>query len=512
MADIKATIEIDEERTSIKQQTVIENDNAEEHSLTFSYVLRNHPSLIFFSFYWAISAFGWGFDSQINGAMISVPAFRRDFGYVENGQAILPAKWQTAFNCITTVGGFFGGFVCSYISDRFGRKIGLLFGIAFTTGGIFGEIFATTNVAFLMSKIILGFGLAGFLTIGPMATSEITPVVLRGISTAGINLGIALGQLVSNGVIKGFGDRTDHWAYRGPFAIQFAFVVFLLACFPFVPESPWYLVRQGRIEEATKSFERLWGGKIDASAKVAAIQAVVAEEEKTGEKISLLDCFRGTNLIRTGISMGGFACQHFTGIIFVLGYSTYFFQLAGLDTSRSFDLGVGVTACGFTGNLLSWFVLNSFGRRRIFNYGMVTLTALLLFIGIMDVVPTGAAKWVQAACTVIYAFVYFLTIGAVAFVLLGEVSSPSMRAHTAALATATQSILGLIMNFAIPYMVNPDEGNLKGKVGFIFGGLAAIATVGSFWYVPELKGRTFAEIDQMFQMRVPPRKMGEYQF
>lgn len=143
---------------------------------------------------------------------------------------------------------------------------------------------------------------------------------------------------------------------------------------------------------------------------------------------------------------------------------------------------------------------------------MVALTTLLLLIGIMDVVPTSGAKWVQASCTVIYAFVYFLTIGAISYVLLGEVSSPAMRASTAALATATQSILGLIMNFAIPYMINPDEGNLRGKVGFVFGGLATMATACSFWYIPELKGRTFAEIDQMFQMRVPPKKMGKYQF
>lgn len=82
-----------------------------------------------------------------------------------------------------------------------------------------------------------------------------------------------------------------------------------------------------------------------------------------------------------------------------------------------------------------------------------------------------------------------------AFVLLGETSSMGLRAHTTALATATQSILGIVMNIAIPYMVNPDEANLKGKVGFVFGGLAAIATFGSWLYVPELKGRTNREID-----------------
>lgn len=142
---------------------------------------------------------------------------------------------------------------------------------------------------------------------------------------------------------------------------------------------------------------------------------------------------------------------------------------------------------------------------------MAVLTTLLLLIGIMDVIPTGPSKWVQASCTVIYAFVYFLTIGAMAFVLLGETSSMGLRAHTTALATATQSVLGVVMNIAIPYMVNPDEANLKGKVGFVFGGLAAIATFGSWLYIPELKGRTNREIDKMFAVRVPPRQMGSYQ-
>ncbi|EUC32548.1 hypothetical protein COCCADRAFT_98360, partial [Bipolaris zeicola 26-R-13] len=85
-----------------------------------------------------------------------------------------------------------------------------------------------------------------------------------------------------------------------------------------------------------------------------------------------------------------------------------------------------------------------------------------------------------------------------------------LRAHTTALATATQSILGIIMNIAIPYMVNPDEGNLKGKVGFVFGGLAAIATLGARIYVPELKGRTNREIDMLFAARIPTKKMGSY--
>ncbi|OAL04217.1 general substrate transporter [Phaeosphaeriaceae sp. SRC1lsM3a] len=499
---------------SLRGSTTIDNaalraDRIDEEGLTFRFVARHHPMLVWWSFFYAMSAVGWGFDAQVNGAMIGVASFRRDFGYIFEGEAVLPANWQTAFNTVSSIGQFFGGFVCSWTADRVGRRGALLAGLIICTGGIIGQVLSTTRVAFLMSKLILGLGLGFYLSIGPLVTSEITPVVLRGLSTAGVNLGIALGQLLSNAVVKGFGERDDRWAYRAPFALQLFFVAFLLSGLWFAPESPWYLVRTGRYEEAEASMKKLWGKDKRVDVKVAAMRAShLAHAEN--DKPSILQCFQGTNLIRTGISTGVFLCQHLVGIIFVLGYSSYFFQLAGLDPSKSFDLGVGVTACGVLGNFLSWFTVNKYGRRKQFLAGMATLTGILFLIGIMDVVPSSGAKWVQAAATVVYAFVYFNTIGALAFVLLGETSTPSLRGHTTALATATQSGMGIAMNIAIPYMVNPDEANLKGKVGFVFGGLAALATALCFFYIPELKGKSFDQINSLFEQKVSPRHMGSY--
>ena len=452
-----------------------------------------------------------GFDAQINGAVLSVASFRRDFGYIYNGDPVLPADWQVAFNTSSSIGQFFGGFLCSWIADKIGRKNSLYIGVAIATGGIFGEIFSSNNAAFVVSKLLLGVGLGFYLTLAPLATSEISPVVFRGIATAGVNLGISIGQLLSNAVIKAFGERTDVWAYRGPFATQLFFCVFLAVFLPFAPETPWYLARKGRREEAKKSIASLYGSNVDIDAKLITLERTIAEEEAAStEQGGFLQCFKGTDRIRTMISTGVFFSQHAVGIIFVLGYSTYFFQLAGLPTAQSFDLGVGVTACGTLGNICSWFVINSFGRRKVYLLGMGALTTLLLLIGILDVVPTNAAQWVQSAMTVIYAFVYFATLGAMAFAILGETSSTSLRAPTMALATATQAVMGIVMNIVIPYMVNPDEANMEGKVGFVFGGLGALAAVWSWFYVPELKGRTFDEIDHMFQAKVPPRKMGAY--
>ena len=91
--------------------------------------------------------------------------------------------------------------------------------------------------------------------------------------------------------------------------------------------------------------------------KLASLKVTIQEEQGLKET-KFVDCFKGVNLKRSLISTGAFACQHFVGIVFVLGYSTYFFQLAGLETSRSFDLGVGVTACGVAGNIASWYVFH----------------------------------------------------------------------------------------------------------------------------------------------------------
>ncbi|KAL4959626.1 putative MFS alpha-glucoside transporter [Aspergillus stella-maris] len=452
--------------------------------LSFRQILFESPAVVWWAFYWGMAG---GFSVQFNGAILSIP-------YMQDGEAIVPARWQTAFHTVPFAAAFFSTFLCAWGSDRIGRKWGMLIGLLLVTGGVPGEMFVLSPAGFVGVKILLGCGQGFTLTLAPMTPSEIAPVALRGLATSGVNLGTAIGQLPSSAVIKGFGTRSDNRAFRAPFATQLLFVVFLLA---------------DRREDAAQSLRRLYGSKADIEAEVAAIdRAVALEHESSSHGASWLQCFRGTDLRRTMISMSVFICRHFVGIIFVLGYSPYFFQLAGLPDSKSFNLGIGVTACGVAGNVLSWFLVNSLGRRTVFLTGMVSLLVILLLIGIMDVVPSSRAQWVQAAVMVIYNFVWFATIGSMAYAILGEVSNATLRARTAGLAAATQAVMSVVMHFACPYMINPDQGNLQGKVGVVFGGLTALTTLWSFLYVRELKGRSVDEIDRMFYRGVNPSRMG----
>ncbi|KAL2846897.1 general substrate transporter [Aspergillus pseudoustus] len=150
-----------------------------------------------------------------------------------------------------------------------------------------------------MSKPILGVGLGFFLTLGPLTCSKITPVVLRGLSTAGVNLGISVSHVLSNSVIK---------AYAGPFAIQLFFSLFLLVGLPFAPESPWYLLRTTQASQAEMAVKKLWGKDSDTITLLAAIQLSIEESAQQQSKVGYKDYFRGTNLLRSCISYRGFIC------------------------------------------------------------------------------------------------------------------------------------------------------------------------------------------------------------
>ena len=85
---------------------------------------------------------------------------------------------------------------------------------------------------------------------------------------------------------------------------------------------------------------------------------------------------------------------------------------AGLPTRKAFDMGVGFLAVGFLGTCLSWFLIIYFGRRTIYNNGLVLLAGLQLLIGILDCAPNYSNRhsviWAQSSLMVVWNFFYDL--------------------------------------------------------------------------------------------------------
>lgn len=325
-----------------------------------------------------------------------------------------------------------------------------------------------------------------------------------------MQLYLSIGQLLSSIILKRTGTMETEWAYKIPFAIQFIIPVILLVGLPFCPESPWYLIRANQPAEAIGTLSRL--GYPSPYQTASELSETILHEDSESSRVSYLDAFRSSDLRRTEIAAGIIVVCQLSGVIFVVGYSTYFFQLAGIETATSFTLSIGVAVLGLMGVVGSWFLINRAGRRSATLAGAGLLTFLLFMIGILEVIPGESVVPIygQIACIIIFSFIYQLTLGPISYTLLSEVSSSRLRSRTIGLGIVVQSIFGIILNIVIPLMISPDAADLSGKIGFIFGGTSLICFVWVFFRVPETKGRDFRELDSMFELKVSARNFKEY--
>lgn len=169
-----------------------------------------------------------------------------------------------------------------------------------------------------------------------------------------------------------------------------------------------------------------------------------------------LDCLKPINLRRTEIAVGVYSIQVVSGV-YLVGYATYFFELAGLPTTKAFGMSLGFLGLGFAGTIFSWYLLTRYGgRRTIYNGGLTMLVVLMLLIGILDVVPiydtNSGIRWAQSSLMLVWNFCYDFSVGPVCFVILCEVSATRVRSKTIALATTVQALLAIAMTVAIPYI------------------------------------------------------------
>jgi SP family general alpha glucoside:H+ symporter-like MFS transporter len=262
--------------------------------------------------------------------------------------------------------------------------------------------------------------------------------------------------------MKGTGTIDSALTYKTPFSLQFFFPVLIMIGLPFSPESPCFLAKSQKSTQAASTIARL--GFPCPTKTLAEISKTITLEKEKNASTSYFDCFRGSDLRHTEIACGIFSVAQLTGVVFVIGYSSYFFELAGLSPSSSFSMSVGVSVLGLVGVICSWFLINRTGRQSTTIGGMSILTMLLFLIGIIDILPstrTGAIGPVysQVTCIIIFAFVY-----------LAEISSSRLQSRTIGLGIVVQNIFGILMNIVVPLLINPDAANLRGETVFIFGG------------------------------------------
>ena len=469
--------------------------SAAEHTVSLWDAVKTHRKGMIWSMILSMSVVMEAYDKSLLTSFYAYPSFQKKYGkfYPEihdgAGGYQLSAPWQSALSNAATIGIIFGGFINGWASNRYGYKRVMLISLFAINAFIFIAFFSPSRPVLLVAEFLCGLPWGVFATTGPAYASEVMPLSLRGYLTVYINLCWAGGQLLAAGVIKSLVTNTSQWGYKIPFAIQWAWPLPIFIALIFAPESPWWLVKQERWEDADKTI-RILSTQTDQEirGRIAQMRHTIQLEDELDRGSSYKDCFTGVNLHRTEICCFAFAGQMFSGAQFAYG-PTYFFEQAGMPADKSFEVGLAGTGLAFVGTLLSWLLLTYFGRRTIYLTGISILTPILFLIGIVSVSTPGSAAgmWAQAALCMVWQLVYALTLGPITYAIISESSSIQVRAKTVVLARNLYNIIAIACQVLESYMINPTNWNWQGRTAFFWAGSASISLVWTYFRLPECK-------------------------
>ncbi|KFX99389.1 hypothetical protein O988_03889 [Pseudogymnoascus sp. VKM F-3808] len=485
-------------------------------------ILRSQSRFAFWALWISTGVIMQGFDIVAGGQLAALPAFREQFGTLQpDGSHLIPAYYLSAWNSIAPACEIVATFIFAPMLEKFGRKPGILAASFISVAGILLQQLAKDWKVHLAGRGVNGIAIGMMFTIAPLWIGETCRPELRGFFLCFFNTSIVFGQFAIVVVSKGSSSIDGKWQWWLPVVAMYIFPFILTAVWPFFPESPYWLVRQNRTTDAKNALRRVYGFKGDDSAFydievlrmeeeiriTTELQGDIAVKHSTilGVDISAeAECFRGVNSKRTLTAIFAASAQQMIGATFVIGYATYFLELIGI--TNYFNASVALYVVMLLASMAAFPLTEIFGRRVLLVWPQFVLCFMLLMIGIMGCVPNQArAGYGIVAFIYLWAIIYQLSIGATGFVLASEIATMRLRGATQGLITITNACWGLIMQFTVPYMINPDAGNLGGKVGFIFLGTGLIAAIGGWYLYPETKGISFEKLDELYSLKIAPR-------
>ncbi|KAI8634410.1 general alpha-glucoside permease [Xylariaceae sp. FL1651] len=487
--------------------------NERERHMTLRHAFKVYPKAIGWSMLLSSCLIMEGYGTAVVGSYLAYPAFKNKFGELApNGEYVISASWQNGISGATNVGEIIGLQIAGIVSDRWGYRWTILTALIGVTGFIFFPFFAESLTVFLVGELFQGTAWGVFQTMTTAYAAEVCPVPLRHYLTAYVNLCWIIGQFISSGVLVGFEPRMDVWGYKIPFAIQWVWPIPIAIGTYLAPESPWWCIRYGKKEQAEASLKRLARSsgfsQRDADAALALMVYTDEMEKQVSVGTTYWDCFKGVDLRRTEIVCMTWLAQTLSGTV-LGGLSAFFYQQAGISASDSFKLDWGKNAIGAVGTITSWFVLNKIGRKTLMFSGMCAIFVFLIIIGFLGIhnKPSNAEAWAAGTLVLLMSATANFSIGPVVYTIVSEIPSTRLRAKSIILSRNAYNAINIAFVNVVSYrQLSPNEWNWGPKSGFFWAGINSIFTTYIFFRMPETKGRTFAELDILFENKVPARK------
>ncbi|KAG9605290.1 sugar porter family MFS transporter, partial [Aureobasidium melanogenum] len=229
-----------------------------EVSMTLLQAIKTYPKAIGWSVLISTCIIMEGFDIVLINSLMALPAFQLRFGERSpDGGYQISAAWQSGLSNGALVGEVLGLLFIGYIVERIGYKKTMIGSLTLLTGFIFIVFFAQSLPMLLVGEILMGIPWGAFQTLTTTYAAEVCPVSLRAYLTTYVNLCWVIGQFLSSAVLKSVANKTGPIGYKLPYGLQWIWPLPLIIGIALAPESPWWLVRNNRPEEAKKQVLRL---------------------------------------------------------------------------------------------------------------------------------------------------------------------------------------------------------------------------------------------------------------
>lgn len=439
----------------------------------------------FIYFFGSFGGILFGYDIGVmTGAL---PFLQEDWG-LQNAAVI---GWITSG---VMLGAIFGGLLAGQLSDRFGRRRMILAAaVIFAAGSILCGVSPEGGTYFLIgSRIVLGVAVGAASALVPAYMSELAPAKVRG-RLSGLNQTmIVSGMLISYIVDFLLKDLPEQWAWRVMLAMAALPAIILFFGVMRLPESPRFLVKTGKIDEARTVLGYIRKPE-DIDAELALIQENAEAEAKAATHVTLstLMSSKYRYLVIAGVGVAAF--QQFQGANAIFYYIPLIVEQAtGQSASSALLWPIIQGVILVLGSLLFMLIADRFKRRTLLTLGGIVMGLSFLLPAVLHMFAPNANPMFIVVFLSIYVAFYSFTWAPLTWVIVGEVFPLLIRGRASGLASSFNWIGSFLVGLLFPIMT----ANMAQPAVFaIFGLICLLGVVFVRTRVPETMGKTLEEIE-----------------
>ncbi len=358
------------------------------------------------------------------GSVLALDSFKKDFGLPTHSGGFASAenaKVSSNIVSLLTAGCFFGAIAAAFINDRFGRRYSLMFFCSVFLVGAAVQTGATHAVGQIYGgRVIAGLGIGGMSSIMPLFVSENCPPSIRGrvsgLFQEFLVIGSTFAYWLDYGVALHIPTSTRQW--RVPVAIQLIPGSIMLVGLFFLNESPRWLMKKGRAEEALVSLAYIRNEppeSPDVQEEMAEIKAATEEEWVATEGVTWKECLRKGNRYRFFLAFCIMFWQQFSGTNSIGYYAPQIFETVGVSSTKSslFATGVYGTVKVIATGIFLLVGIDRWGRKNSLIGGGLWMASMMFIIGAVLVThpPSPDSSKVSSASIAMVVMIYLYVIG-----------------------------------------------------------------------------------------------------